>query len=200
MRRGQVAVVELFAARRRRLEVIPRSAAGLRRGAVLVDRIVSLISRRLARGKPRGIGLGRLRRNFRRERRFMMADRFARGLLGEVRALVRLGRSEIARGRRRLPRGDGDFVGEIGGRLLAYVERRSDADRSYRQSRDPGRRMHIVRNYARDAHLCPCQPSILQGLTREAVSGSSCPVCKLCGARTNKKDSVWAYSRHEWGR
>ena len=83
----------------------------------------------------------------------MMAERFARGLRGEVRALARLGRGEIARWSRRLPRGDGDFVGEIGGRLLADIERRSDADRGDRQSRDPGRGMHIVRNYARDTHV-----------------------------------------------
>ena len=42
--------------------------------------------------------------------RFMMAEWFARGLLGEVRALHRLGRGEIARVSRRLPGGDGDPV------------------------------------------------------------------------------------------
>ena len=142
MRRGQLAVVELFAARRRRFEIVPGGAAGLRRGAVLLDRIVRLVLSRLgvragrdlilrclARcAKPRRIGL-------RREPRFMMADRFARSLLGEVRALARLGRGEIARGPWRLPRGDGDFVGEIGCSLLADIERRSDADRGDRQSR-----------------------------------------------------------------
>ena len=158
MRRGQRAVVERFAARRLAVEVIPRRASRFGR-AVRLDRVV-------------GLGLGRMRRGLGGERRFMMAERFARGLLGEVRALHRLRRGEIARRRRRLPGGDGDPVGQIGRRLLADIECDRDAYGSDRQGRDPGRGMHIVRKYARDTHVdIPRQPSILQGLTREGVGG-----------------------------
>lgn len=103
----------------------------------------------------------------------MLAERFARGLAREVRALARLGQGEIAAHARRLPRGDGDVVGEQGGSLLADIERDGHKDRGDGKRRNPGRRVDFARRYARNAkHEAFPVNRLNMGLTVEGALGS----------------------------